>query len=382
MTDRVLADLEKRITGVYRDASDELEKTVQDYFAGFAKRDAEQKERLDAGEITEEYYTQWRLNQIGRGERWEALCDQVAERMTNANEVAVACMNDATPGIYSLNRNYTAYTIEQTAGNIGFTLWDEQTVKRLIVEQPDLMPYYPERKAVKRGIDLAWGKKQITASVTSGILQGKSVKSLADDLQTRIPTMNRDSAIRTARTAVTGAQNAGRQDTYTAAKKMGISVRKRWIATKDSRTRHDHGMADGQTVESDKPFDVGGCALMFPGDMESGAPGHLLYNCRCTMRTAEKEGIEAEPRKMRVQTPEYTKAIEEENREREKYNRVLKAEQEEEDIDKRAVLREKRLVLQKKVKTLETKRRKTQKNTVVNEMTYTEWKEWVKRRGS
>ena len=44
-----------------------------------------------------------------------------------------------------------------------------------MVEQPDLMPYYPKDRALKRGIDLAYGKKQITASVTSSILQGKSI---------------------------------------------------------------------------------------------------------------------------------------------------------------------------------------------------------------
>ena len=87
---------------------------------------------------------------MGRGKRFEALRDKVAERYTNANEVAISYINDKTPGIYSLNRNYAAYTIEQVSGNVGFDLWDEQTVKRLIVEQPNLMPYYPEKKALKR----------------------------------------------------------------------------------------------------------------------------------------------------------------------------------------------------------------------------------------
>lgn len=78
---------------------------------------------------------------------------------------------------------------------------------------------------MKRGIALAYGKKQITASVTSSILQGKSIKHMADDLQKRITTMSRNSAIRTARTAVTGAQNAGRMDSYAAAEKIGIKLK-------------------------------------------------------------------------------------------------------------------------------------------------------------
>lgn len=330
-TDEELKRLERRIARVYREAWDDLEKTVIDYFERFQERDEQMKKLIgtvqNGKEWTEHDYQQWRLNQIGRGERFDDLAVKVAERYTKANETAIAYVNDDTPSIYSLNRNYAAYTIEQVAGDVGFTLWDEQTVKRLIVEEPDLMPYYPPEKAVKRGIDLAYGKKQITASVTSSILQGRSIKGIADDLQNRISDMNRTSAVRAARTVVTGAENAGRMDSYVAAAKMGIKIRKRWIATKDSRTRHSHAMLDGKTVDYDKPFvsDLGS-EMMFPGDPQGAKPGDL-YNCRCSMRTVEVEGIEAEPRQMRVKGP-----------------------------DGRYVL--------------------------VNEMTYQEWQEWVKSRGN
>ena len=305
-TDEELSKLERRIRAEYKKASKELQGTIDDYFAKLKKRDEEMKALLDAGEITENHYKQWRLAQIGRGERYEALRDKIAERMTMANETAVAYVNDATPGIYSLNRNYAAYTIEQVAGNADFTLWDEQTVKRLLVEQPDLMPYYPKKKAVKRGIDLAWGKKQITNVVTSGILQGKSIKGLADDLQARIPTMNRDSAIRTARTAVTGAQNAGRIDSYTSAQKMGIKLKKSWLATLDGRTRHEHALLDGQTVDTDKPFKVDGYELMFPGDPSG--PAHLTYNCRCTL-IADVDGVDTSDAKRRAKDPETGESV-------------------------------------------------------------------------
>lgn len=292
-TDQELAALEKRIAAEYKKAADELQEKIDAYFERFKKRDAETRALIgtviNGKEYTEQDYKQWRLAQIGRGKRFEALRDRVAERMTDANEVAAAYINDTTPGIYSLNRNYAAYTIEQTTGDVGFDLWDEQTVKRLIVEQPDLMPYYPPEKAVERGIDLAWGKRQITAQVTTGILQGESIGKIADRIQREIPIRERNSAIRAARTAVTGAQNAGRQDSYDAAVKMGIEMEKVWIATLDSRTRHDHAVADGQTVAEDEPFRVGGYKLMYPGD-PSGPP-HEIYQCRCTM-IAKVKGVD------------------------------------------------------------------------------------------
>lgn len=282
LTDQELAKLERRIAKVYKDAAAEMQESVTAYFESFAKRDEEMKKLIgtvqNGKEWTEEDYKQWRLAQIGRGERMEALRDKLAKRYTKANEVAVSYVNDVTPGIYSLNRNYAAYTIEQVAGDVGFTLWDEQTVKRLIVEQPELMPYYPAKKAVKRGIDLEYGKKQITSTITGGILQGKSIKGLADDLQTKIPDMNRTSAIRTARTAVTGAQNAGRIDSYTAAQKMGIKLEKQWLATLDGRTRHSHAMLDGEHIGNDEKFSNG---CRFPGDPQG--PPSEVYNCRCTL---------------------------------------------------------------------------------------------------
>ena len=143
-TDEELDKLERRIAKVYREARDSLDEIVKSYFEAFAKRDEEMRDLIgqtvNGKEWTERDYLQWRLNQIGRGERFRDLRDRIAERMTKANQIAIAYVNDATPGIYSINRNYAAYTIEKVAGNVGFTLWDESTVKRLIIEEPDSTP--------------------------------------------------------------------------------------------------------------------------------------------------------------------------------------------------------------------------------------------------
>lgn len=306
LTDKQLAELEQRIAKLYKEAADELTDTVKAYFEQFEKRDAAMKEKLDAGEITEQQYKQWRLAQMGRGKRFTALRDKVAERYTDANATAVAYVNGATPGIYSLNRNYAAYKIEQVSDKADFTLWDEQTVRRLVVEQPDLMPYYPPQRALQRGIDLKYGKQQITASVTSSILQGKSAPKIANDLQSRMQDMSRASAIRTARTAITAAQNAGRLDTYRAAQDMGIKLKKQWMATLDNRTRHAHAVLDGQTVDVDKPFKVDGYELMYPGD--SSAPGYLVYNCRCT-QIAEVDGEDTSSGGRRAIDPETGESV-------------------------------------------------------------------------
>lgn len=322
-TETKLEQLERKIAAVYREAAADVSGTIERYFARFEKLDAEKRKLLDAGEITKQEYIQWRLSQITRGERYTALRDALAERMTKANEVAAAYINDELPGIYSLNRNYAAYTIEKVSGNISFTLFDEETVRRLLTEKPDLMPYYPPERAVERGIDLAWGKQQITNQVQSSILTGQGIPDIAKDLRSIITGMNRASAIRAARTSMTSAQNGGRLASYERAAQMGINVRKVWVATKDDRTRQSHQILDGETVNWDKNFSNG---LRYPGDPSG--PGREVYNCRCTMRTEVPKNLEAEPRMMRVRDP------------------------------------------------------KTGKNVLVKEMTYAEWERWVKERES
>lgn len=305
-TDEQLENLEKKIAEVYSDAQKELEKTAKDYFNKFAERDEKERAKLDSGKITEQQYQQWRLAQMGRGERFNKLAEEMAHRATETNEVAVAYVNDVTPSIYTLNRNHEAYMIEKLGYDMkigqDFTLINEQTIKRMIVKSPDIMPYYPPARAVKRGIDLEYGQKYIKKHVTSGILQGKGVGKIADDLQRDLTNMNRASALRTARTAVTSAQNGGRQATMERAVEMGIPIQKKWKRVHDIHTRPEHAAADGQTVPVNEPFIVGGEKLMHPGD-PSGS-GWNIYNCRCIEGSVEKEGIVAEKRQMRARNPE------------------------------------------------------------------------------
>ena len=374
-TDKELEALEKRIAQVYRDAEKDLNKEVQEYFAKFKLRDKEMKALVDSGEMTEAEYQQWRITQIGRGQRFEALRDKVAERFTQANEVANAYVNDMTPSIYSLNRNYEAYTIEKAVGSCDFTMWDESTVRRLLVEEPDLMPYYPPSKALKRGIDLEYGKSQITTHVTSGIIRGLPPGKIANELMASITGMERANAVRAARTGITAAQNAGRMDSYVAAEKMGIQITRRWINTKDSKTRDSH-----QNVEDVKgtkePFNVGGEMMMFPGDTSLGASGWNIYNCRCSMRTVEKDGIEAEPRETRVTNPLWEQAKAEEDKLTATVDRLKKREQAETDPKKKKEIRKERLNAQHELNAATKKRQGLDKNLVVPEMNYSEWKNW------
>jgi uncharacterized protein with gpF-like domain len=116
--------------------------------------------------------------------------------------------------------------------------------------------------------------------MAQSLLQGESIPNIARRIADHMGETNHKSTLRYARTAATGAQNAGRHHAYERAISHGIDMEESWVATLDSKTRHEHRMLDGQTVKVGTPFKVEGYKIRYPGDPE--APGFLIWNCRCT----------------------------------------------------------------------------------------------------
>lgn len=56
-------------------------------------------------------------------------------------------------------------------------------------------------------------------------------------------------------------------------------TRKEWTSARDADTREEHLRADGQIVDKNEPFEVGGELLMYPGDPNGSAWN--IINCRC-----------------------------------------------------------------------------------------------------
>lgn len=293
LTDDALEELEGRISAEYARAEKELTEKLQSYLRQLEARDEAMKARLDAGSITQDYYIKWRTNQIAIGERWETLRNQLASDMSAINENAAATMRDGAKDVYALNHNYAAYQIENDTGmNLNFQLYDKDAVDRLLEASPNLLP----QPRIDIPADLRWNKQLLTSELTQSILQGESISKMADRMQ-NVTDMNRVSAIRNARTAITGAENGAREQAAYSVKdklsKYGFTLKKEWMATLDARTRDSHAKADGQRVDIDKPFDVGGAKLMYPGDPSG--PAREIYNCRCSRQDIVGGFDEVEP---------------------------------------------------------------------------------------
>lgn len=282
-TEELIEEIRRRVSREYLRAYEEAEAKLADYLRRFEAKDRIHAEAVRRGEETEADYREWRKGQILVGKRWQELVDTLAEDYRNADRIAASIVNDHMPDAYAVNHDYATFQVEKGSNlDTSYTLYDRATVERLIRDQPDLLPAVK----VDGKRDLAWNRKHISSAITQGVLQGESIDKVAKRMRS-VADMDFRASMRTARTAMTSAQNAGRVDAYRRAEGMGIQVRKQWLATLDGRTRHSHRRLDGEVVGMDEHFSNG---LEYPGD-PSGA-GSEVYNCRCTL-VPDLPGVDA-----------------------------------------------------------------------------------------
>lgn len=274
-TDKLLQQLEKSVAAVYKTVGAEIQKQMTDFLNEFIDEDNKKKKQVEKGTLTETEYKAWRKRKIEKAKEYTEVIKKAAETANNANTAAQEIVNNNLPKIYALNQNFMNYTFEVAGGfKLGFV--NEQTIIRLLRDNPDLFPAYKLDKLK----DINWNTQKIREIISAGLLQGKPMPGIAKDLM-RVANMNEKSALLHAQTSVTGAENAGRQAGFKQAKEMGINFKRIWIATLDSRTRDSHRRLDGQMRDIDEPFDSPLGKIMYPGDT-SAAPGNV-WRCRCSL---------------------------------------------------------------------------------------------------
>ena len=280
LTDKKLEEMEKHLSAIYSTAQKDIQKKADEYFDKFKKADKEKRKLVKAGKLTEDEYKSWRQNKIMYGKRFTAMKEDVAKQLLNVNQTATAYINGELPEVYAMNYNALADTVDGVGG-YSFTLVDRDTVKHLATTDKSLLPF----RELDPTKDIPWNMKKINSQVLQGIIQGESIPNISKRIM-NVQEMNKDAAIRSARTIVTGAENKGRMDSYKRAEADGIILEKEWIATSDARTRDWHNELDGQTIPIDKPFENAIGKIMFPGDPS--ADGANVYNCRCSMASVVK----------------------------------------------------------------------------------------------
>ena len=282
IADQGVARAKRKMQKVYAQAAKDLERKLLIFRKRFAARQKMMSKALADGEITKAEYESWMRGQVFTGKRWENKVRQAIGIFSKANGIVGQIIQKIRIWVFSENYNHNAYETEVNTG-VSFDIYNEDAVQQLINEEPKMLPEW----RIDEEKDYTWNRQKVENCITQGIIQGESVDQIADRLARELKSTNMNKMRMFARTAMTGAQNAGRQKQMEDAVARGINIQKQWIATLDDRTRDTHQHLDGQTVPVDESFHVGTKngteSIRYPGDPN--ATPSLVYNCRCTMKS-------------------------------------------------------------------------------------------------
>lgn len=284
-TDKQLDAMERKLRGIYSRAHREIQKSWNEYMSESAEKI---KPLQDAYDSAKKFGDKDAIKKAGKelasaqreqtlmSDHYKRMVERTAQELSQVNEMAIAYINGELPKTYATNYNFFGNQIAREVPKYTFELVDAGTVANLIKTDKSLLP----TRKLDVAKDKRWNTKKMNSEVLQGILQGESMPEIAERLQ-KVEHMNAESAIRNARTMVTGAENKGRMDMLKRANDDGIEAQKRWIATEDNRTRDWHAELDGALAKQDEPFVNSVGEIMFPGDPN--ASGANVYNCRCSL---------------------------------------------------------------------------------------------------
>lgn len=275
-TDKKIAQTDRKLLQTYKQAERELKQKLKDFNQKFTARDKAKRKAVKDGEISEQQYKDWLAGQVFQREQWKTKISQVQQVLLRHDKFAAAMINDGRFDVFAENYYSSAFRASWITQGVDFNIYNTQALERLIEDDPDLLPEWK----IDQEKDYEWSAKKVSNIVQQGIIQGESIDQITDRLCRDLCAQDANRMRLFARTAMTGAQNAGRQLQMQQAADMGIEVNKRWIATLDSRTRDSHRHLDGEEVPQNEDFSNG---LEYPGD-PSGDPEEV-YNCRCTMQS-------------------------------------------------------------------------------------------------
>lgn len=285
LTDELIAKVAERIKSVYASAAESVERQMADALKEY-ERARESKRREIYGQMTKTAnwderkrlgaeFRAWREEELKKATARNSLLEKLAYELADADELARVAIRGELAEAFSANADWATFQLERELGKVctSWTLYDQDTVARLLVEDPELYPQpsLDVQKAVR------WNTGHLQAVVTQAALSGDSIPDIGKNLR-RVIKMNVAGAEMVARTAMTAAENAGRMQSYERAAGMGITLEQAWVATLDERTRQEHRALDGEVTAIGSRFSNG---LRYPGDPQG--PYASICNCRCTL---------------------------------------------------------------------------------------------------
>jgi len=279
-TDLAVRRAEWRLSRVYRQAQLDIDEKLKAWREGHERREERYRQMVKDGKMSQADFDAWMRGQVFQDKQWQARKAEIDRILLNADREAQRIVNEGKIGVFADNANYIGYDLERNGNiNTGFTLYDQNTVGRLIKSDPQILP--KPAPGVQKDKAYTYYNKLMNSAITQGIVQGETIPQIARRIVDVTGERSYKSAVRNARTAYGGAQNAGRIEGMHQAQRLGIKVKKKWMATLDSKTRDAHADLDGQIREVDEPFDSELGKIMYP--LDPTADPANVWNCRCTL---------------------------------------------------------------------------------------------------
>lgn len=271
--DGIESQVASRISAAYSEAIGGMQTKLDSLLGKYADQNSQWQIDLATGKKTWGEYQEWKQDYLASIGTMKSQIKQLSADLANAAKTAETIVNEGVYAAYAESHAWSTFEAESSLSiNTSYTLYNREAVYRLFKNGDIQLP----QASIKYAKEYRWDMQHITSAITQGILQGESLLKIRNRLLS-VANMSKSSAMRMARTCMTGAMNAGTLDGYNRVANMGVEVKKQWLATNDIRTRHSHAALDGEIKELDEEFSNG---LQYPGD-PSGLPAEV-YNCRCT----------------------------------------------------------------------------------------------------
>lgn len=163
---------------------------------------------------------------------------------------------------------------------VGFGVMNEEVIKTAILNPMQRISWSDALQE-----NSAKYLSQIKTELSQGLIKGEGYAKIAKRLE-KSTEMSANKTIRIVRTEGHRAQSVGRKlavdKVEGAADRLGIKVKRVWVATSDDRTRDSHKAMDGKEADDDGLFTL-------PSGVKTEGPGmsgvaEEDINCRCSVR--------------------------------------------------------------------------------------------------
>lgn len=214
----------------------------------------------------------------------QAILDQINEALADLKSGQYKTVEEYLVESYDNGYIGMMYSLQSQGIPMVMPINDRDVVKALTTDSKLSSKYYqsnPLKGRLAENVDLL--KQRVRSNLSRGIIDGKSWLDVAVDIASGMNNpfdIALKDAMRIVRTEGHRVHQQGFLDAGDVAKSKGADIVKQWDATMDRKTRPAHQQADGQIVEWDDYFTVGGEKMKAPS---VGGSAKNVCNCRCQL---------------------------------------------------------------------------------------------------